>query len=324
MDLDIPPLKENQILVQVEASAIDGIDFDFFKGNLPNICCPEKTHAHEPCPLGVQGTGKVIGHGLDMEARNLLGKRVVGMSNCMGWFSDYNIVNVHEVMVIEDSMNIPKEDCALMISNPVTAEMFLRMSKYHGLHGIANTGANSIIGRMVYSLFKSNNIPVLNIVTNKTKGEELKKENFENVLVYGDPDFEQNFRDLTEKLNIRLFFDCVGGDLLSKIIDLSPPNSRIVPYGLLSGNRKVTIDMGSLFMKKKLEPTSVLDYLPSLNKHEREQIFKEIIKNHDTLFKPHVFKTLDLKNIEEAFKTYEENRKSENSVDGKIILKCVS
>lgn len=251
-----------------------------------------------------------------------MGKIVVGMSNCMGYFGDYNIAKVSEVLMLDEDMKMPTEDCALMISNPATALFFLKIARHHRAGGVVNTGANSIVGRMINHLFKENSIPIVNIVSSQLKADEIIKDGAENVLVFPSKDFDEQFRSLVDKLHIHLFFDCIGGDLFSKILDLSPMGSDIYPYGMLSEQREVKINMNSLFQRKRIEPLNVMDYLPAMSKHERRLMFQEILKLHDTIFKPHVFKTFDFKNIQDAFKLYEQNRKSDKSVDGKIILKC--
>eukprot|EP01016_Furgasonia_blochmanni_P006400 TRINITY_DN12573_c0_g1_i2.p2 TRINITY_DN12573_c0_g1~~TRINITY_DN12573_c0_g1_i2.p2 ORF type:complete len:390 (+),score=112.97 TRINITY_DN12573_c0_g1_i2:185-1354(+) len=321
LDLMLPPLKENHVLIRVEASPISPLDCLCIcgYGGLMGL-----GYSAQPFTLGFEGTGVVVGCGSGSEAQRLLNKRVAGISFDGGFWGDYNILRVDEVFPLDDiPATITTEEAAGLVMNPMTAMMFLDIARKKGVRAIVNTAASSVLGRFVNRLFMKNGLEVINIVKSKEKADELRKDGAVNVLVEGETDFYDNFKILSDRLGIGMIFDATGGEMATKLLDCAPYGTRLIIYGLMSEKSVITLPLGTLFARKSIKSCLLFRWLAKRSREENVKIFKEVIQSYNTVFKTDIIRSFPMTSIKDGVSFYESHKKDHKGGDGKVILRCI-
>lgn len=314
-DVSIPTLGENFVLIKMESSVIHPVDHLYL--SFPD----EMGMGAGPGPhcLGVEGSGTVIAAGPG-KSTTFINKKVTAMSSLApGLWSDYAIVHVNNVIVISD--NIPAEDRAYAMMNPLTSLMLLDLA--HKIHSKAaiNTAAGSCLGRNIEKLFNKNGIEVINVVRKPEKVTNLlEKEGAKHALNSTDPEFDTKLRDLATTLHVNLLMDAVGGETLTQVSSLTPKGSTICLYGGLAKSSTATLNVPDLFDGKILMGCALYSWWARQTAEERLKHCETINNEFSSVFKVNIIKTFKFMELDEAMKTYNENITGP-SIDGKYILK---
>ena len=313
-EVDVPTLKDNQVLIKVAATVIDPVDIAQVSGQFG---------IQVGMPLGFEGAGTVVA-AKGAEAEKFIGKRVAGMSLVSGFYGDYHVLNIDQFWPLEDK--ISWEDAAVFYDQPGTAYMLYGLAKRNGAKAAVNTGANSVLGRNAIRLFKKKGLPLINIVRKAEKVEELKKWGAEYVLNSSDADFEKQYRELSAKLGVNSVFDCVGPESATNLVKWSPFGTTVYTYGSISSYYGETgkphtfglsvedLLMGAKGIKGIVNP----GYYATLTPEEKAAHFKEITDDFKTTFHIDIVGKFALKDFEAAWKHHHDNKAK--NIDGKGIL----
>eukprot|EP01017_Pseudomicrothorax_dubius_P039899 TRINITY_DN6180_c0_g1_i1.p1 TRINITY_DN6180_c0_g1~~TRINITY_DN6180_c0_g1_i1.p1 ORF type:complete len:398 (-),score=110.46 TRINITY_DN6180_c0_g1_i1:35-1168(-) len=313
-EIEVPQLIENQILIRVEASALNDIDFVYIQGGKGFGSTPGN-HI-----LGVEGAGVVIASGPG-NGSALVGQRVSFMLARGGAWTDFAIVHVNDILLIDDKYSIEEAAGALVV--PLTALMFLDLAKRLLCKTVVNTAASSCVGRSTFRLLQLSDIEVINIVRKQEKAAQLLNEGAKFVLNSSDENFKTEYPILASKLWVNLLLDCVGGHFLTELINITPAGASICSYGSLSGTPFTTMLNVDLFAGKVLMSVNVFNFWSKLFVEDRIKLSSIINESLNTTFKTNILKVFPFASLEEALKFREDNRKGE-SIDGKIIVKWES
>ena len=162
---DVNSLKKNQVLVKVEAAAINHSDILFMRGKY-NI-----KHGL-PFTPGWEGSGTIVGcsPGMDQQmSQNLMGKRVAFQKQGEiieykygGSMADYIVTNTSYIMPIPE--NIDFDHASSFFINPLTAIGMVSRVKELKAKSCIVTAAASQIGRMIVRLMVKEGITPICIV----------------------------------------------------------------------------------------------------------------------------------------------------------------
>jgi NADPH:quinone reductase len=199
---------------------------------------------------GIEGSGRVVGHGSGILPRLWQGKRVActSYSNKSGTWAEYMVTPASRCVPLPDE--ISDEQGSMLLVNPMTAVAFFDMARRGGHRAIINTAAASALGRMVELLGKKNRIPVIHIVRDLNQKTTLINLGAEHILISSAKNFSNELYSLSRTLKATLVFDAVGGKLTRQIMLAVPSESSIVIYGNLSGEQP-EIDHRSLVSDNK-------------------------------------------------------------------------
>ena len=137
------------------------------------------------------------------------------------------------------------EQLAMIAVNPLTAHLMLTdFADLSEGDWIIQSAANSAVGEMVIQLAAQRGIKTINIVRREDLILPLTSLGGTVVLVDG-PDLVERVRQATHDADIRLAFDCVGGDTFERMVETLGYGASIVAYGTLSG-KQPELDMRSL------------------------------------------------------------------------------
>lgn len=312
--MPVPSPGKGQVLVKMHASPINPSDLAFIKGGYG---------IKKPYPVvpGFEGSGVVVAAGKGILPKLWLGKRVActASSKLNGCWAEYMITEA--ASCVPPGKKTSLDQASMMFVNPMTALAFFDIHKKRAQSGlksgaIINTAGASALGKMVIKLGERKNIPVISVVYKNEQVEMLKNEGAKHVLNSNDTEFENQLKELAEKLHATLIFDAVGGNLVQRLLNCAPKGSELIVYGRLSGE-PCEIDPGKListgnringfWLTEWLHEKNIIQLLLNTVKIQR-LIRSELSTKIHTDFPP--------EKISEAISTYKSNMSA-----GKVLLK---
>jgi NADPH:quinone reductase-like Zn-dependent oxidoreductase len=141
----------------------------------------------------------------------------------------------------------------------------LEYAKQHGYSAFIHTAAASAIGGMLLRLSKARGIEMIHIVRRAEQIAALKSQGATYVLNSTDPHFDTALAELCKRLNVRLAFDAVGGDLTNRLVHAMPRKSKVRVYGALSGDEIRVQIPDLLFQEKSVEGFWLSDWIRTQN-----------------------------------------------------------
>ncbi len=129
------------------------------------------------------------------------------------------------------------EQLSMLAVNPLTAHLMLEdFADLKPGDWIIQSAANSAVGEMVIQLAVQRGLNTVNIVRREELILPLKSLGATVVLVDG-PDLVEQVQAATDDADIRLAFDCVGGETHQRMTETLGYGASIVTYGTLSGQQ---------------------------------------------------------------------------------------
>jgi NADPH:quinone reductase-like Zn-dependent oxidoreductase len=313
-EIPVPQPGQGEVLVKMHASPVNPSDLAFLAGGYG---------IKKPYPVvpGFEGSGTVVASGKGIIPKLWMGKNVACAASPKynGCWAEYMVTTATSCVPL--SKEISMEQGAMMFVNPMTALAFFEIYKSlpnpeKKLRGIINTAAASALGRMVIKLGKTRGIPVISVVRREEQVEILKAEGAEFIVNSSDIDFEEKLKELAQKLNATVIFDCVGGKMVQQLIDAAPNGSKLFIYGRLSSDA-CEIQPGNLiftgsqiqgfWLTTRLKTQSLLQTILNVRK-AHSLIRNELATNIHKIFQP--------EQIAEAIETYQKNMSK-----GKVLIR---
>ena len=146
----------------------------------------------------------------------------------------------------------------------------------------------------------------------------LKSIGAEHVFNSSEEGWKTKAKELADKLNVTIGFDCIGGTATSDLADLIVDGGVVYNYGLLSGQPSQFGSNHLIFQRKRLEGLWLTPWLQQKSTEERVEIGYKIQNLLDQVFKTEYSKEVTLSQVKEALIDY-----SQNSTNNKILIKTV-
>jgi len=275
-EVNLPELKEGDVLVRVEAAPVNptdlglmlsGADRDTFKaeGRRDGLPC---TSAKIPkdvgnllanrynlsLPIGTEGAGVVVKAGSSEKAQALLG-RVVGIvgGTC---FAQYKVIAAKHCMVYPEGVT-PIQGASWSV-NPLTALAMVETVKMDGQKAFIHTAAASNLGQMLNRVCQQDGIDLVNIVRKPEQEAMLRGMGCKYVIDSSRPDWLAKLYAAVKETGARIAFDAIGGGLMaSKLLEVmefslsesaayshygSSQHKKVYIYGMLQ-REAVQLDM---------------------------------------------------------------------------------
>ncbi|KAG0323365.1 mitochondrial 2-enoyl thioester reductase [Dissophora globulifera] len=209
-------------------------------------------HQHPAVAVaGNEGVAKVIKVGAKVGHIFRVGDWVVMGSSGLGtWRSHGNfkasaltkVRSVEKMTDGGDSSSLDVVQLATLTVNPCTAYRMLRdfRTLSPGDYIIQN-GANSGVGEAVIQFAKPLNVKTINIIRNRPGHEQvaerLRQLGATHILTddqLGKPETKELVKSWTQKNEIKLGFNCVGGKPTTEMARLLSKNAHLITYGAMS------------------------------------------------------------------------------------------
>ncbi|KAL4506946.1 hypothetical protein ABPG72_001367 [Tetrahymena utriculariae] len=309
VDVPVPRPGHSEILVKVIVSPINPADLSFMKGYY-------SSQKKIPVTLGSEGAGIVVDAGADPYAMSLIGKKVSilvekGQHGC---FAEYAVSEAIQAIPFPDNYSF--EEGASGLVNPLSVVLMYKKVQEREDRAVVNNPAASALGRMLYRICKHSNIPVINIVRRKEQANLLKaEEGCEHILITDDPNFEEDLRTLSEKLDATISFDAVGGPLAGVILKNMPDGSTAYIYGNLSMKNSEASQFDLIFKKKKIKGFWLSTQLKRIDRKQLLDLYAQIGPMYKDVLATKYIKKYPLFQIGDAVRFY-----LKHMSEGKILL----
>lgn len=240
----VPTLRRGQVLVRIEAAPCNPSDLLLLQGKYGTL----KTLPSVP---GWEGAGTVVASGGGWLASWLQGRRVAcGLQvDRDGTWAEYFVANATECIPLK--RQLPIEQAANLIINPLTAMGLLDTARRRGHRAAVHTAGASHLGRMLVAMAKEARFTIINVVRRNAQVELLRSMGVEHVLNSSDETFSEQLRDACSRLRATAAFEAVAGHMTGTVINAMPPSSTVFVYGALSEEWCAEIDPIAIIFENK-------------------------------------------------------------------------
>lgn len=264
VEIPIPKILPNQVLVKLEASSVNPVDYKIRSGFLASQMTKKF-----PFTLGWEGAGVITELG-EESSHFKIGDEVMLMPNFMqgGTYAEYVTINENEIITKPKSLSFA-EASTIPFSLGTAYTALIKDAKIKAGQKILIHGAGGAVGQTAVQIAKSNNLFVIGTATGENI-KDLLDLGIDQVIDYSIKDFSTELNDLD------IILDLVGGETLANSYALlkkggiivsttQPPNAKeLEKYGI-TGKMTITkfesgifeelnkwIDEGKIKIKKPI------------------------------------------------------------------------
>ncbi len=308
-NVELPELKEDEVLIKTSASVCNPSDIAFIQG-VYNIVKPV------PAIPGFEGAGEIVKEGKNVAG--LVGKKVSAFvqSNSSGTWSEYFVAKTSDIILLDQ--NMPDEQAACFTVNPFTAYGMFERAKQLKTQAIIQNASGSQVAAFLRKMAEEEGMQMIDIVRKEETAKILKGEGAKHVLVESDENFDDQLKQITSELKARMAYDAVGGPLSGKIYNALSPHSEMMVYGGLSNKPMSDLNvMGAIFHNKIVSGFNLIDWKSGLSQKEFDRISLYLQKKFiDGIYKTKIDKVVEIDNILSGLKSYLGNMSA-----GKLLIK---
>jgi len=302
-DYPIPVFSGDEVLIEVRAAGLNRLDVFQREGNYP---APAGVPADIP---GLEVSGTIVGVGPDVKDFKT-GDKVCALL-AGGGYSEFVAVGEGQCLPIPEGLSFAEAASLPETVYTVWSNVFQRGSLKPGERLLVH-GGNSGIGITAIQLAKALGSPVVVTVGTEEKGQHCIDLGADCYINYKT----QNFEHELQQEGVDVILDMIGGDYLSKNVNILRPEGRLVHINAVAGNN-ASLDILKVMIKRLTISGSTLrsrDYAfkKTLSSEVKKHVWP-LIENKK--FRPVVFQTFPFPEAAEAHRVLEKN-----SHTGKIIL----
>jgi putative PIG3 family NAD(P)H quinone oxidoreductase len=301
-DYPTPEVKADEILIEVKAAGLNRSDIFQREGNYPAPSGVSEI-------LGLEVSGIVAKCGPDV-TNFKVGDKVCAIL-AGGGYAEYVSVREGQCLPIPSGLTFAEAASLPETVFTVWSNVFQRAALKSG-ETLLIHGGNSGIGITGIQIAHALGHRVIVTVGSDEKGQKCLELGADAYINYKTQDFET----ILQEEGVDVILDMIGGDYLSKNVNILKPEGRLVHINAVSGSH-VDLDIWKVMIKRLTITGSTLrsreyDFKKQLAK-EVQKIVWPLIESKQ--FKPIIFKTFPFTEAPEAHRLLEESRHT-----GKIIL----
>jgi len=224
-ETDAPEPGAGQVVVALEAAPINPSDLLLITGHYgyrPAL----------PAVLGAEGVGRIVAVGPGVDPVRI-GERVLIVPTLEhGTWQDRTVIDATGAVPVDPAADVLQ--LAMLGINPITADLLLRrFVDLAPATWVAQTGANSAVGRYVIALARQAGVRTLNVVRRPELTDELLELGADAVVVTG-PDLEELVEKALGGERISLLLDPIGGEAIDGLTAWLAFGATVVSYGAMS------------------------------------------------------------------------------------------
>jgi len=302
-DYPTPEIKADEILIEVKAAGLNRSDIFQREGNYP---APSGVSSEI---LGLEVSGIVAECGPDVTDFKVGDKVCAILAG--GGYAEYVSVREGQCLPIPSGLTFAEAASLPETVFTVWSNVFQRAGLKSG-ETLLIHGGNSGIGITGIQIAHALGHSVVVTVGSDEKGQKCLELGADSYINYKTQDFET----ILQEEGVDVILDMIGGDYLSKNVNILKTEGRLVHINAVSGSH-VDLDIWKVMIKRLTITGSTLrsreyDFKKQLAK-EVQKIVWPLIESKQ--FKPIIFKTFPFTEAPEAHRLLEESRHT-----GKIIL----
>lgn len=241
----LPVPRPGEVLVRMAASPVNPSDLLFLRGR----------YVKKDLPVipGFEGSGTVVAAGAGVGARALVGRRVACSAphDGDGAWAEFMATSAAACVPLLPWVDL--EAAASLIVNPLSAWALLDIAEQEGHTAVAQTAAQSALGRMLVRLSTRRKLTMVHVVRRAEQVEMLRSLGADHVLDSSEPDFDARLKEVCTRLDVKLAFDAVAGEMTARLLSALPQRGRVLVYGSLSGQPAQAAAGDLIFGEKRVE-----------------------------------------------------------------------
>lgn len=265
VEFEAPALQEDEVLLELQASPINPSDVLTLTG-LYGILPPL------PAIGGNEGVGKIVETGSAVKGFEP-GQSVLLPIGIGTWCT-------HIVAPAKKLIPLPPgadpQQLAMLSINPPTASLML--SEFVDLQPgdwVIQNAANSAVGNYLIQLAKIKGLKTINVVRRESLIEPLMAKGADLVLVDGD-DLVKRVRKATDKAEVKLAIDAVGGTASNRLADCLAKEGTLVNYGMMSGENAQVSSANLIFKDVRVKGFWLALWFQSASKEAQQTLYGEL------------------------------------------------
>ncbi|MEK4946720.1 MAG: NAD(P)H-quinone oxidoreductase [Carnobacterium inhibens] len=302
----VPSLEEGELLIKVQASAINRTD----------TLTRENKQLSKPYPiLGVEVAGIVVDSNLADE-KIAIGTRVAGLVN-HGGYAEYVAMPADRVFHMPDTMSF--EEAAAIPEVFLTAYQTLYwLGKLkQGETVLIHAGASGVGTAAIQLAKKMTKANVIVTAGSEEKLEFCKELGADKGINYKKEDFAKEVLDYTQNKGVDLILDFIGASYWDQNVASIKTDGRWILIGTLGGTIVEKVNLG-VFLQKRIAIQGTL--LTPRSDQYKAELTNEFVKKvmpyfENNSIKPIIDTTFSFGDVTSAHLHMEENKNT-----GKIIL----
>ncbi len=305
IEKEIPKPGNDEILVKVRSAGVNRPDLIQREGNYP----PPKGHSEI---LGLEISGVISKIGKDVKKFKVNDKVAALVDG--GGYAEYCIANERQTFLIpknlsfEEASGIP--ECFFTVWSNLVNRGNLKKNQKVLVHG-----GTSGIGLAALQTLKLFNATTITTVGSAEKKEFCEKIGVDLVINYNECDFFEEIKK-NEIGNVDMILDYIGGDYISKNLNLLKNDGSLINIGFQKGS-KVELNLIKVMLKRLVITGSTLRIRESSFKGKiLEELQKNVFPNFENRkIKCYIDSVFKLEDVVEAHKRLDEKKHI-----GKVIL----
>jgi NADPH:quinone reductase len=223
VDLPVPELKPNEVLVQIKAAGVNFVDVYYREGRYPTSL---------PFVPGMEAAGTVTRVG--SEVTNLKPGDRVAYTGVLGSYAEYAGVPAAVLVRIPETLDFNQAAAAML--QGMTAQ-YLSHSTYplkHGETTLIHAAAGGV-GRLLVQMAKHLGARVIATAGSEEKVRLAIQAGADECINYSTADFEAETRRLTDGKGVHVVYDGVGKATFDKDLNILRQRGYLVLFGASSG-----------------------------------------------------------------------------------------
>ncbi len=289
--IEVPSLKEGEVLVQVEACSVNRADLLQRRGLYPPP--PGASQV-----LGLDFAGVIVKVGSGVVGVNE-SDRVFGIT-AGGGYGRYLAVRADSLVPIPENLSFTEAAAAAEVFFTAYYNVFVLAGIQPGevllLHG-----AGSGVGTAALQLASAIGARVIVTAGSRDKIDKALQLGASEGINYKEEDFAARAKEFTEGKGVDIVLDWIGASYLSKHLELLKTKGRLVLIGLMGGS-KAEINLAPVVSKRLRIIGSVLR---SQSAEEKAEITRKFIEDVNPLLqsgrvKPIIDRIFGIRDVEDA------------------------
>jgi NADPH2:quinone reductase len=248
---EVPTPREpapGHVLVNIDSASIMHGDKFFLKHPLPNGSWATARHDI----YGSNGGGTIVAIGAGVPERYLdqkvaIYKALKPSGEATGLWCETAQVPFETCLILPDTLRV--RDYNGSLANILTIYAFLDQAKLEGHRGIIVTAGSSATGLIAAALTRRQGIPAIFLVRSTASRAKLIDQGIENVLLTTEGDFQEQLRDLADRLDATAVFDGVGGELLGRVVSALPTGGTAYVAGIMGASTATVLSSMDIVAK---------------------------------------------------------------------------
>ncbi len=290
-----PIIKSDEVLVKVEAAALNRADLMQREGDYPPPAgCPEW--------MGLEVSGEIVEIGKEAEEKSIfkLGDKVCALLGG-GGYAEYVAVKYDMLMPIPKNCSMVEAAAIPEAFATAYLNLFVEGNIKTGNTLLMNAGASGLAS-VIIPMAKAFGIRVITTVLTEEKAEQIKHLGADRIVVTTKEDISLALKEeLENDHGVDVAIDCLGGEIMGKCIHYLTHGARWIMIAALAGT-KTEIDLKNIYVRNvRIIGSTLRSRTPEMKANILAGIVRDVYPKIEAgLVKPTIHAVLPIQKAEEA------------------------